>query len=229
MKKKILLIEDDQNLGFIIKDQLAQVGYEVCWCKEGNTGMTAFLKNKPDLCLLDVMLPKMDGFELSEKIRNQDDQTPILFLTARDMVEDRIKGFRSGGDDYITKPFSMEELLHRIRVFLNRSQMTSEKVIQLKNYHYKEVEIDFKKYELSISDRKRTLTEKETHLLELLIANKDRILKREEILFKLWGDDDYFMGRSLDVFISKLRKYLSDTDLEIKNYHGIGFKWEESN
>ena len=227
MKKRILLIEDDDNLGFVIQDQLTLAGFDVEWQNDGEKGQKSFLKNKPDLCILDVMLPKTDGFQIAQYVRLKDQQTPILFLTARDMVEDRIKGFQVGGDDYIAKPFSMEELLYRIKVFLNRSQSPGTKSTFKHDYRYKSLFIDFKKNELLVDNEKKTLTEKESQLLAFLIQEKERVLKREEILLNIWGDDDYFMGRSLDVFISKIRKYIKDSPIEIRNYHGIGFKWEE--
>ncbi len=227
MKKRILLIEDDQNLGFIIQNQLQQHGFDVEWCKDGESGKNSFFKNSPALCLLDIMLPKSDGFDLAKKFRFKDQNTPILFLTARDMQEDKLKAFQSGADDYITKPFSMEELVYRINVFLKRSG-NSDYSIEQKNYSYKNLKVDFKNNLLQLNDKAYRLTEKEKELLKILIENKDRILKREEILLNIWGDDDYFKGRSLDVFISKIRKYLEASSINITNYHSVGFKWEES-
>lgn len=226
---RILLIEDDENLGFVIQDQLKASGFDVKWVKDGTLAIRAFEAYRPALCLFDVMLPGKDGFDLAETIRLKNRQTPILFLTARDMVEDRIRGFKSGGDDYITKPFSMEELILRIRVFLNR---TNDRNSYEKNthiiYQHGNLSIDFENHSMTIHSVSRDLTEKETMIFKLLIMGKERILKREEILTKIWGDDDYFMGRSLDVFISKLRKYLKGSSAEIKTYHGVGFKWHES-
>lgn len=226
MKKRILLIEDDQNLGFVIESQLIQNGFEVEWLKDGVSGKASFLKNSPDLCLLDVMLPKTDGFTLAKKFRLKDQKTPIIFLTARDMQEDKLKAFKNGADDYITKPFSMEELVCRINVFLKRSAK-SDYYPEKNNYSFKDLKVDFKTNQLNIKDENYRLTEKEKDLLKILIDNKDRIVKREEILLNIWGDDDYFKGRSLDVFISKIRKYLENTSIQIQNYHSIGFKWEE--
>ncbi len=227
MKKRILLIEDDQNLGFLIQDQLQKQGYIVEWFKDGESGKNSFVNNAPDICLLDVMLPKSDGFTLARKFRLKDQKTPILFLTARDMMEDKLNAFKSGADDYITKPFSMEELIYRINVFLKRTA-NSPDAHEPSRYAYKELIIDFRKNLLSITGDEIKLTEKEKELFKILIKNKDRIVKREEILLNIWGDDDYFKGRSLDVFISKLRKYLTQSSIRIENYHSIGFKWEEA-
>lgn len=227
MKKRILLIEDDQNLGFLIQDQLQQHGFIVEWFKDGESGKNSFIKNAPDICLLDVMLPKSDGFTLARKFRLKDQITPILFLTARDMLEDKLIAFKSGADDYITKPFSMEELIYRINVFLKRTT-NSQDAIEPSQYAHKNLIIDFRKNLLKITKDEIKLTEKEKELFKILISNKDRIVKREEILLNIWGDDDYFKGRSLDVFISKLRKYLVKSSNRIENYHSIGFKWEEA-
>ncbi|MEQ8360889.1 MAG: response regulator transcription factor [Cytophagales bacterium] len=227
MKKRILLIEDDQNLGFLIQDQLQQHGFIVEWFKDGESGKNSFIKNAPDICLLDVMLPKSDGFTLARKFRLKDQITPILFLTARDMLEDKLNAFKSGADDYITKPFSMEELVYRINVFLKRTT-NSQDAIEPSQYAHKNLIIDFRKNLLKITKDEIKLTEKEKELFKILISNKDRIVKREEILLNIWGDDDYFKGRSLDVFISKLRKYLVKSSNRIENYHSIGFKWEEA-
>ncbi|QNL22053.1 response regulator transcription factor [Hyphobacterium sp. CCMP332] len=227
MKKRILLIEDDQNLGFLIQDQLQQHGFIVEWFKDGESGKNSFIKNTPDICLLDVMLPKSDGFSLARKFRLKDQITPILFLTARDLLEDKLNAFKSGADDYITKPFSMEELMYRINVFLKRTA-NSHDAIEPSQYSHKNLIIDFRKNLLKITKDEIKLTEKEKDLFKILISNKDRIVKREEILLNIWGDDDYFKGRSLDVFISKLRKYLNKSSNRIINYHSIGFKWEEA-
>ncbi len=223
MRKKILLVEDDTNLGFVIKDNLEVAGYDVSLCQNGEMGWHAFEKIKYDICVLDVMLPKMDGFTLAKQIRIQDQQVPILFLTAKAMKEDRINGFTLGGDDYITKPFSIEELLLRIEVFLKRSQnplveTRDQATIGIYNFN-------FANLSLSVNNKVKKLTMREAELLKLLCEQKGKVIPREEILNKIWGDDDYFLGRSLDVFISKLRKYLKDDPkVAITNYHGVGFK-----
>jgi len=225
MSAKILLVEDDPSLGFVVKDNLIHKGYELTLCTNGEEGQSAFEENNFDLCVLDVMMPKKDGFSLAKFIREKNTQVPILFITAKSMLEDKIAGFNSGGDDYIVKPFSIEELCLRIEVFLRRSKMheaKTESIFSLGNFQF-----DCANLTLQNSLGSKTLTQKEADVLKLLCENKDRVLKRDEILKAVWGDDDYFMGRSLDVFISKLRKYLKeDPDVEIVNYHGVGFRLE---
>ncbi|HEX6889415.1 MAG TPA: response regulator transcription factor [Chryseolinea sp.] len=223
--KKILLVEDDPSLGFVIKDNLLIKGYDVTLCKDGEEGEDVFYKASFNLCILDVMLPKKDGFSLARSIREKNKSIPILFLTAKSMMEDKLEGFQTGADDYITKPFSLEELFYRIEVFMKRSSVQlnqSEKVFSLGHF-----EFDFSNLVLKNSKTEKLLTQKEAEVLRLLYQNRERVLKREEILKQVWGDDDYFMGRSMDVFISKLRKYLKeDASIQIVNYHGVGFKLE---
>lgn len=225
MSVKILLVEDDPSLGFVVKDNLSHKGYELTLCANGEEGQAVFENGNFDLCVLDVMMPKKDGFSLAKSIREKNAHVPILFITAKSMLEDKIAGFHSGGDDYIVKPFSIEELCLRIEVFLRRSitrDTKSESVFPLGNFQF-----DCANLILQHTTGSKTLTQKEADVLKLLCENKDRVLKREEILKAVWGDDDYFMGRSLDVFISKLRKYLKeDPDVEIVNYHGVGFRLE---
>lgn len=232
--KKILLVEDDPSLGFVIKDNLLIKGYDVTLCKDGEEGENAFYEANFNLCIFDVMLPKKDGFSLARSIREKNKSVPILFLTAKSMTEDKLEGFQTGADDYITKPFSLEELFYRIEVFLKRANVQlshNEKVFSLGHY-----EFDFSNLVLSRRDpfgknnkTEKLLTQKEAEVLKLLYQNRERVLKREEILKHIWGDDDYFMGRSMDVFISKLRKYLKeDASIQIVNYHGVGFKLEIS-
>jgi DNA-binding response OmpR family regulator len=224
--KKILLVEDDPSLGYVIKDNLGMKGYEVTLCKDGEEGETTFDQNNFNLCILDVMLPKKDGFTLAQGIRKKNKEVPILFLTAKSMMEDKLQGFKTGADDYITKPFSLEELVYRIEVFLRRSNglpMREEEKI----YRVGEFAFDPSSFTLTNKLVEKTLTQKEAEVLKLLYQNRDRVLKREEILKEVWGDDDYFMGRSMDVFISKLRKYLKDDPgIQIVNYHGVGFRLE---
>ncbi len=226
-KISILLAEDDTNLGFVVKDNLDLNGYRVTLCEDGETAWATFDKSKTGLCILDIMLPKMDGFTLAEKIRAIDDQVPILFLSAKAMEEDKIQGFKIGADDYITKPFSIEELLLRIEVFLRRSSrqdLDVENSFEIGQYHF-----DYKNLCLEIGDEKKGLTKREADLLKHLCLHREAVLKRTDILNRLWGDDDYFNGRSLDVFISKLRKYLKkDSSINIVNYHGVGFRLEEN-
>jgi DNA-binding response OmpR family regulator len=223
--KKILLVEDDPSLGFVIKDNLTLKGYDVTLCKDGEEGEQSFLDNGYNLCIFDVMLPKKDGFSLARSVRKKSATVPILFLTAKSMIEDKLEGFGTGADDYITKPFSLEELLCRIEVFLRRAPLIAhieQKIVFLGQY-----EFDFSNLTLKTRSAEKTLTQKEAEVLKLLYQNRERVLKREEILKQIWGDDDYFMGRSMDVFISKLRKYLKeDPSVQIVNYHGVGFKLE---
>ncbi len=224
MSTKVLLVEDDPALGFVVKDGLLMKGYDVVLCTDGELAQKMFEHHPFDVCILDVMLPRRDGFALAEAIRKVNKQVPILFITAKSMLEDKIAGFTAGGDDYLVKPFSMEELFLRMDVFLRRSAgpTSEEEILELGTYRF-----DPRNLILFHEQGDKVLTQKETEVLALLWRNKDRILKREEILKKVWGDDDYFLGRSLDVFISKLRKYLKeDSSLEIVNYHGVGFRLE---
>jgi DNA-binding response OmpR family regulator len=220
---KILYVEDDVNLGFVTTDNLNLNGYSTVYCKDGKSGLETFKKEKIDLCILDVMMPEMDGFTLAKEIRKINNDIPIIFLTAKSMKEDKIAGFQTGADDYITKPFSIEELILRIEVFLKRSHKseTNEPTIfQIGNY-----EFNFSNLTLTSGKRKELLTMKEAELLRYFCMNKDKILKREDILRAVWGDDDYFMGRSLDVFISRLRKFLQkDSHIQIENIHSVGFR-----
>ncbi len=225
--KKILLVEDDKTLNFIIRDNLEEAGYDVKAVEDGEEGLKAFNANSFHLCLFDVMLPKMDGFTLARKVRELDTEIPILFLTAKSMTEDKINGLSLGGDDYITKPFSMEELLLRIKVFLKRS-LPSEELEEDEIRHCKLGHFDFffDNLVLQHEDEKRTLTYKEAELLKYFCENSNSVLSRSDILKNVWGSDDYYLGRSLDVFISRLRKYLkSDPEIKIINLHGIGFRF----
>jgi len=223
---KILYVEDDETLAYLTKDNLENYGFEVFHCKNGESALSHYKKNDFDICVLDIMLPDIDGFEIASFIRNNNLDIPIIFLSAKSLKEDRIKGLKLGADDYIIKPFSIEELILKIEVFLNRSkkQSVSNKQIKLGNYLF-----DFDNYTLIFFDQKNKLTQREAELLMLLIEQKNQVLKREIILKKIWGDDDYFLGRSLDVFISRLRKILSnDSNLIIENQHGIGFRLIEN-
>jgi DNA-binding response OmpR family regulator len=219
---EILLVEDDASLGFIIKDNLEMKGWRVDLFADGQSGWDAFKRKKYALCVLDVMLPKMDGFVLAENIRSLNSEVPILFLTARATKDDRIEGFKKGADDYITKPFSIEELQYRVTVFLKRSGtgVSSGTIVKLGAYDF-----DYANLTLAIASDKTELTQMEADLLKLFCDQKGKLIKREEILKAVWNSDDYFLGRSLDVFISKLRKYLkSDANIEIVNQFGVGFR-----
>lgn len=227
--EKILLVEDDQTLNFIIKDNLEQNGYVVTSAEDGESAIKFFKSEKFSLCLLDVMLPKKDGFTLAKEIREIDDHVPIIFLTARSMTEDRIAGLTIGGDDYMTKPFSMEELLLKIRIFLKRSLNISEQGSDQNFYKVGRFNFYFDSLILDSNGERKTLTYKEAELLRYFCDNPNKVLSRSDILIQVWGSDDYYLGRSLDVFISRLRKYLSsDENIKILNLHGIGFRFNAS-
>lgn len=226
MKAKILLAEDDTSLGFVIADQLRAEGYQVTLCSNGMDAYQRFNDEVFNLCILDVMMPKKDGFTLAKDIRKIDKEIPIIFLTAKSMTEDKVEGFNSGGDDYLTKPFSFEELNVRIKSLLRRlnidDQPQEETIIQLGKYSF-----DVENYTLSIGEDVKTLTKKESQILKMLCKFKNQVVTREIVLNAVWGQDDYFVGRSLDVFITKLRKYFKEDDsVIINNIHGIGFKLE---
>lgn len=228
MKKfKILYAEDDETLAFLTKDNLEQNQYQVVHCSDGISCLDVFKNNSFDICILDIMLPKMDGFDLATSIRKLDADIPIIFLSAKTLKEDRIKGLRLGADDYLVKPFSIEELLLKIEIFLKRSQKSN--FIDKSIYDVGKYQFDSTNFLIFNENEKISLTQRESDLLKLFLNNKNKVLKREEILKSLWGDDDYFMGRSLDVFISRLRKILiNENGIAIENLHGIGFKFVET-
>ena len=223
MKAKILYVEDDDSLSFITKDQLEMESYDVTHSANGKDAWSIFKKGEFDLCLLDVMLPQMDGFELAKKIRAVSKHVPIIFLTAKTMVEDKMEGFLLGGDDYVTKPYSFEELKMRIDVFLRRRKIIEEapkEAIIIGKYNF-----DYANLDLSINGTSKGLTQREADILYYLAARPNQVIRRSDILEDIWGKDDYFYGRSLDVFISRLRKYLNeDPDITIENVHSVGFK-----
>nr|WP_315238072.1 response regulator transcription factor [uncultured Flavobacterium sp.] len=224
IKSKILYTEDDETLAFLTKDNLEQNNYEVIHCADGKSGLESFRNQHFDICIFDIMMPKMDGFELAEEIRKTDTDIPIIFLSAKTLKEDRIKGLRLGADDYLVKPFSIEELMLKIEVFLKRSQKNSK--VEKSIYEIGKYQFDTKNFILFNADEKIGLTQREAELLKLFLDNKNSVLKREQILTALWGTDDYFMGRSLDVFISRLRKILAnEKGIFIENLHGIGFRF----
>lgn len=219
----ILYVEDDDTLAFLTKDNLELNGYKVVHCKCGDDAVKLFRQHKIDLCILDIMLPEKDGFEVATEIRRYNQEVPILFLSAKTLKEDRIKGLKLGGDDYIVKPFSIEELVLKIQVFLHRSKKESPNNTQFRLGRFL---FDAQNYTLLLDGEKEVLTQRESELLKLFSENRNKVLTREQILRNLWGDDDYFMGRSLDVFISRLRKIISkDPSIQIENLHGIGFKF----
>ncbi|NND34772.1 MAG: response regulator transcription factor [Saprospiraceae bacterium] len=224
MPAHILYVEDDETLGFVTRDNLEINGFKVTHITDGREAMNILSTLQFDLAILDVMLPHIDGYELGRAIRQQNADVPILYLTAKSLKDDRLTGFSLGADDYITKPFSIEELVFRIHVFLKRSKSGTAEVtggrVNLGQYTF-----EYANLVLASDGEKRLLTQKEGDLLNYLILHKNRLCKRSEILEKIWGEDDYFMGRSLDVFISRLRKYLaSDPSINLENIHSVGFK-----
>ncbi|WP_262150918.1 response regulator transcription factor [Chryseobacterium foetidum] len=223
-KSKILYAEDDETIAFLIQDSLENF-YDIRRFSNGKTALEAFNNDSFDICLLDIMMPEINGFELAEKIREKNAEIPIIFTSAKALKEDRIKGLKIGADDYLVKPFSIEELILKIEVFLKRSKKT-ETLPQ--NFTVGKYIFDPKNYTLKNNLNTVTLTQRESELLFFFIRNKNTVLKRQDILKAIWGDDDYFMGRSLDVFISRLRKVLSDEEqISIENIHGIGFRYSE--
>lgn len=230
MDKKIhiLLAEDDNNLGFVVQDNLKSSGFDVTLCNNGEEALKAFANQKFDLCVLDVMMPKKDGFAVAETIKEVNPNIPIVFLTAKSMQMDKVKGLTIGADDYITKPFDFQEFILRINAILKRTQILTEEVEEKpEEYKIGDYQFDVKNLLLIHSSGKQKLTKKETRILTFLCEHMNDIAPREKILKSIWGNDDYFSGRSMDVFISKLRKYLStDEKIQINNIHGVGFKLE---
>lgn len=221
----ILLVEDDPNLGFLLQENLELQNYAVTWCEDGEAGLLAFEDAPFDLCVLDVMLPKKDGFALAKAIRDRDGEVPIIFLAAKSLKEDRIDGFKAGCDDYVTKPFSLEELVLRIRAVLRRSLKSGNADNLQTRFQIGRYIFDLEQQTLSHGAGARKLTSKEADLLRLLCLHQNEVLDRQTALRKIWGEDNFFNGRSMDVFISRLRKYLSGDDkIEIRNVHGCGFK-----
>lgn len=225
---RILLVEDDMNLGFVIQDTLRDQGYIVHLSKDGKEGLMQFNKETYDLCLLDVMMPKKDGFSLAEDIRKINQNIPIVFLTAKGMAEDKVRGFTIGADDYITKPFSSEELVLRIKAILKRNPQFKQEEKEKGKFEIGDYAFDYPNYELiHTSGERKKLTKKEAELLKLLSERSGQVIEREILANMIWGDDSYFVGRSMDVFITKLRKYLAaDTRIAITNVHGVGFRLE---
>ena len=220
---KILLCEDDENLGMLLREYLQAKGFEAVLCPDGEVGYREFQKAKFDICVLDVMMPKKDGFALAQDIRQQNPEMPIIFLTAKVLKEDILEGFKIGADDYITKPFSMEELVLRIEAILRR--VKGKKSRENTVYHIGRFTFDTQKQLLTIGEKQTKLTTKENELLALLCAHSNEILQRDYALKTIWIDDNYFNARSMDVYITKLRKHLKDDDqIEIINIHGRGYK-----
>lgn len=222
-KFKILLAEDDLNLGSLLVDYLEAEGFIIKLCRDGEIALKIFQDHSFDLCLLDVMMPKLDGFSLAKSIRIKDKKIPIIFITAKSLKEDKLKGYGLGADDYITKPFDEEELLWKIKAVIRRVQVNNKEnnteIISIGNFTF-----DYNNQSLTIQGKSKRITEKESEILNYLSWNRNNLIKREELLKDLWGEDDYFIGRSLDVFITKIRKYLKeDSTLSIENVFGVGF------
>jgi DNA-binding response OmpR family regulator len=223
-KAKVFLAEDDVSLGFVIKDNLEEEGYEVVHCQDGQVAIDRFNKDEFDICLLDVMMPNKDGFAVAKKIRQQSDLIPILFLTSKSMEEDKVKGFQTGADDYITKPFSMQELIMRMNVFLRRTKKMHSETRE--EYNIGNLHFSFTDLKLTSPEGTFSLTQREADLLRFLCRHPNKVLKREEVLMNVWGKDDYFLGRSMDVFMTKLRKYFkADSQINLETIHGLGFRF----
>ncbi|MGE5395298.1 MAG: response regulator transcription factor [Candidatus Saccharibacteria bacterium] len=223
----ILLVEDDLNLGFLLVEFLESKGFSVKLYRDGLTALAGFQNGNFDFCILDVMLPKMDGFTLAKKLKILSDQIPIVFLTARSLKEDKVKGYEIGADDYITKPFDEDELFLKINAILSRTSLT--KTAGDNQFKIGRFNFDYQNQLLEIEGENRRLTERESNILKVLCLSKNKVIRREQILTAIWGENDYFAGRSLDVFISKLRKYFStDPTIRIENIPKVGFILQDS-
>lgn len=222
-KLKILLAEDDLHLGMLLVDYLEGEGFDVKLCKDGELALKAFQNSVFDLCLLDVMMPKLDGFSLAKEMKIKDKKIPVIFITARSLKEDKLKGYDLGADDYVTKPFDEEELLWKIKALIRRipesKTETFTEISSIGKYTF-----DFNNQSLSVNNKTKRITEKESDILNYLSKHRNKVIKREDMLKDLWGQNDYFFGRSLDVFITKMRKYLKeDPSINIENVFGVGF------
>jgi DNA-binding response OmpR family regulator len=228
-KASILLVEDDPNLGQILKEYLDIKGYETTLSRDGEAGLKTFKNGRFDLCIFDVMMPRMDGYELAQEVRIINEDVPIIFLTAKSMKEDTLKGFQVGADDYVTKPFSMEEMLMRIQAILRRTNKLNEEAEKQTKFEIGRFNFDYESQKLLFDGGdEQKLTSKESELLRLLALHKNQTMDRSLALKKIWLDDNYFNSRSMDVYITKLRKYLkADERLQIINVHGQGFKLVE--
>ncbi|WP_075349950.1 response regulator transcription factor [Algoriphagus marinus] len=223
-KAKLLVVEDDPNLGDILKEYLEMKGYEPTLCRDGEEGWNKFKKDKFDLCLLDIMMPKKDGFTLAKEIKKVQENLPILFLSAKNQKDDIIEGLKIGADDYITKPFSMEELLLRVNAILKRTKK-SDDISPLKVYSFGDFVLHYDEQMLEGPKGKHKLTSKENELIRILAAEINKLVNRSHALKQIWGDDSYFNARSMDVYLSKIRKLLKDDPkVQIITIHGEGFK-----
>lgn len=224
-RTKILLAEDDKNLGSVLKAYLEAKGYNTTLCVDGKEALETYKRNEFDFCILDIMMPVMDGFTLAKEIRKMDKHIPFLFLTAKSMQEDKIQGFELGADDYLTKPFSMEELLLRIKAINRRIKSQQKEKAEDNIFKFGKFTFDYNRQLLILGKEQQKLTSKEADLLRLLCQNINSVLDRSVALNKIWYDDSYFNARSMDVYITKLRKYLKeDPTVELINVHGVGFK-----
>ncbi len=222
-KIKVLLAEDDADLAFVIKDNLEEEGYLVTLCTDGEEALQQFARAEFDICLLDVMMPAKDGFTVARRIRQKNSWVPILFLTARSQDQDKIEGFKAGADDYITKPFNMRELLLRMEVFLRRTRKIQSS--DTREYRLGSLRFAYSSLKLYQHDQEFSLTQREADLLRFFCEHTNQVLRREEILLSVWGKDDYFLGRSMDVFITRLRKYFkTEPGVVLETIHGIGFR-----
>ena len=220
---KVLIAEDDIDFGNILSQYVSISGFQVTLARNGKEAWGSYIREKPDICVLDVMMPEMDGFSLAEKIRQNDPEIPFIFLTAKTLKEDILKGLKIGADDYVTKPFDPEVLMLRLNNILKRVYDSTND-----EYSLSSTSLNFNRLELLCRGKKEKLTLKEAQLLRYLMANKNKILRRDAILNEVWGEDDYFLGRSMDVFISRLRKYLTpDAGIELRTIRGTGFVLEE--
>lgn len=223
-KNRILIVEDDLNLGFLLSEYLESEGFKVKLCRDGESGLKSFNSGEYDICILDVMMPRMDGFELAGRIRETDTDIPFIFLTAKSLKDDKLKGFEIGAEDYITKPFDEEELLCRIKVILKRSSKREAMEDSRTQFNIGGYEFDYCRQELKYDSKTIRLTIKENEILRLLCLHENEILKREDAVERIYGEKDYFLGRSFDVFISRLRKMLKeDTNISIENVFNVGF------
>ncbi len=222
---KVLYIEDENSLGFIVKESMLSRGLEVFLCRNATEGLEVFLTKSPDICVLDIMMPGMDGFQMAEEIRKRDKDIPIIFLTARSQTEDVIKGFKLGANDYIKKPFSIEELLIRMQSILERENTLKNNNTYISIFQIGDYTFDSDKQTLTYNNKERKLTHRESEILKMLCEHKNEVLSKDLVLVELWGEASFFNGRSMDVFITKLRKYLhDDKGVEIVNVRGVGYK-----
>ncbi|MBT3208279.1 MAG: response regulator transcription factor [Bacteroidetes bacterium] len=222
---RVLYVEDEESLGMIVKESMESRGFDVLFCKNAKEGLQAFKTMSPEICILDVMMPGMDGFEMAKEIRTVDKNIPIIFLTAKSQTSDVVKGFELGAHDYIKKPFSIEELLVRMQFILRREKSELSREVMDIIFNIGNYKFHTERQTLLFEGNEKKLTHRETEILRMLCENRNQVLERDAVLMKLWGDNSFFNARSMDVFITKLRKYLiKDSRIEIVNVRGIGYK-----